>query len=935
MRQSTLNVKDALEYLDQVKIQFSESPDVYNRFLDIMKDFKSQAIDTPGVIDRVSELFRGHPGLIQGFNTFLPPGYRIDCSVDHLDNSFITVTTPTGTTTRQTNGSDHAPLPVMPPEALGPVVGSSVLHASAPAPPHLPPPSAPRVHEGPSPLVEHPISMRAGLPVTPSELASEHRYAPPPMRGPYPPPPPPQGMMAPGVHSVPDPSRDAAPDQRPPVEFNHAINYVNKIKQRFSHDPETYKKFLEILQTYQRESRAIQEVYSEVTLLFDQDADLLEEFKQFLPDTGAQPAGLFGALSGGAPDHPPSVVVEATKTKRRAPSASSFPPPATGTSTKRAKHKHKPAEGESVPQVDTQLVPAGPVPVPSVPSPEVAPTMEVLSETDFFQRLKEHLGDADTYYDFLKLLTLFAEDTIDLRMLVDRAALFLGDNGDLMTIFKALTGYADLKPSFWDAPEPVIENVPAAEAARPDLLVTDSLSGQVEAATDRVLSTAGGDEAAIESLRHVEAERENIIEAEEGVHQNGENSSYRRLPSREVNAACSGRDETCWEVLNDEWVAHPVRASRGEQLPPRNKTVYERAITSTEEERHEFDYYIEATLRTIALLEPLAQSNLHMTPAQRESWRLRPGLGGNSKTVYQSVLKKVYGPELGPVLIDALHESPGLTIPLVLHRLRQKDDEWKRAQREWNKVWREVDARAAPRARDVQLTSFRAAERKSLSSRALIEDLAKRKTRQAHERMWLDPTLPRPRGDVQLVATVDDVAVLADTVKLTLVYIDRAADLSARQSEQIEHFLRTFLPHLLLISTDEWDEVMETPGLDEESQTETSADEEERPVVRRGRKGGSQADLRKALLKKTHVDQLQVELAGAAPEEAADAAAAAESPVSDTPAHEEVVDEEPQEDESNRYHVDTSAAEDPMRPGAQLCFADTNIYYVVRLVQVR
>lgn len=37
-----LNVSDALTYLDDVKSQFSERPDVYNRFLDIMKDFKSQ-----------------------------------------------------------------------------------------------------------------------------------------------------------------------------------------------------------------------------------------------------------------------------------------------------------------------------------------------------------------------------------------------------------------------------------------------------------------------------------------------------------------------------------------------------------------------------------------------------------------------------------------------------------------------------------------------------------------------------------------------------------------------------------------------------------------------------------------------------------------------------------------------------------------------------
>ncbi|KAI0126896.1 hypothetical protein BJ170DRAFT_422773 [Xylariales sp. AK1849] len=35
-------LNDALSYLDQVKVQFADQPDVYNRFLDIMKDFKSQ-----------------------------------------------------------------------------------------------------------------------------------------------------------------------------------------------------------------------------------------------------------------------------------------------------------------------------------------------------------------------------------------------------------------------------------------------------------------------------------------------------------------------------------------------------------------------------------------------------------------------------------------------------------------------------------------------------------------------------------------------------------------------------------------------------------------------------------------------------------------------------------------------------------------------------
>lgn len=37
-----LRVEDALAYLDQVKQKFSDKPQVYNKFLDIMKDFKAQ-----------------------------------------------------------------------------------------------------------------------------------------------------------------------------------------------------------------------------------------------------------------------------------------------------------------------------------------------------------------------------------------------------------------------------------------------------------------------------------------------------------------------------------------------------------------------------------------------------------------------------------------------------------------------------------------------------------------------------------------------------------------------------------------------------------------------------------------------------------------------------------------------------------------------------
>lgn len=73
------------------------------------------SIDTPGVIKRVSQLFDGHPILIQGFNTFLPVGYLIECTIggDGMHVGRIIVTTPTGTMMRADDSrswtmTDHA-----------------------------------------------------------------------------------------------------------------------------------------------------------------------------------------------------------------------------------------------------------------------------------------------------------------------------------------------------------------------------------------------------------------------------------------------------------------------------------------------------------------------------------------------------------------------------------------------------------------------------------------------------------------------------------------------------------------------------------------------------------------------------------------------------------------------------------------------------------
>lgn len=85
---------------------------------------------------------------------------------------------------------------------------------------------------------------------------------------------------------TPQPPHPVVPNasQRKQPEFDHARNYVKKIKMRFANQPHIYKAFLEILHTYHKEQHTIKDVYEQVANLFQSHADLLEEFAQFLPD---------------------------------------------------------------------------------------------------------------------------------------------------------------------------------------------------------------------------------------------------------------------------------------------------------------------------------------------------------------------------------------------------------------------------------------------------------------------------------------------------------------------------------------------------------------------------------------------------------------------------------------------------------------------------
>ncbi|KHJ43994.1 histone deacetylase interacting [Trichuris suis] len=89
-----LPTPDAMGYLEQVKMQFASKQQIYNEFLEAMKSFKDQRLDLLGVVKRIGALFLGFSHLINGFNTFMPHGYRLDVSNDRAER--IVVYSPSG-----------------------------------------------------------------------------------------------------------------------------------------------------------------------------------------------------------------------------------------------------------------------------------------------------------------------------------------------------------------------------------------------------------------------------------------------------------------------------------------------------------------------------------------------------------------------------------------------------------------------------------------------------------------------------------------------------------------------------------------------------------------------------------------------------------------------------------------------------------------------
>lgn len=619
-------------------------------------------------------------------------------------------------------------------------------------------------------------------------------------------PPHPQGYYGPGPmasyaqptrHEQPKANVAVAPPSATPVggeqkkaspQFNKAFGYVKKIKTRFSNDPETYKAFLAALHSYHKEQMSIHEVYDQVSLLFRDNPDLLAEFMQFLPEQDAS-----------------AIITKSSK--HMEPSGG----PALGRfgdielKSKRAAAVNVSKAVKRARQATAMLS--------SYPSTAgYVATHRSPEENEFFDKVKAYLGSKSVYAEFLKCLNLFSQDILKLDDLLRLVNGFIGGNEELYGWFKRYIGLKETTTQAAVAP-----GEPSSSAA----------------AQNNWKGTAAGITSEIPELNLNACKRI---------------GSYRVYPKTHKLVKASGRTALCEEVLNDAMLSCPTFTSEDSTFVGSKKNQYEEALFKCEDERFELDLLIEYNLAAIAVFDPIVKRLDTMSPEDKASLQFGNNLGGTSEIIYRKAIRKIYG-DKSEEIIGGLKRNPAVAMPIVLTRLKQKDEEWRRLQRDWNKVWREVHLKNYYKALDHQGIEFKAADKRNFALRTLISEMEgihqEHSKQRERERLVGGPaaatsTIPLMGGSTAPTAgptanhlefTIRDTdRLLEDLVRLVKVYLRSTSGggLTSADRKAVLEFFSTFVPEFFAWKRSQpTDSLVPSKNKDEEQQPKDEGSEDD------------------------------------------------------------------------------------------------------------
>lgn len=154
-----------------------------------------------------------------------------------------------------------------------------------------------------------------------------------------------------------------------------------------------------------------------------------------------------------------------------------------------------------------------------------------------------------------------------------------------------------------------------------------------------------------------------------------------------------------------------------------------------------------------------------------------------------------------------------MAVPLVLKRLKAKEEEWRESQRQFNKIWRDQNEKYYLKSLDHQGITFKQNDLKAMRSKSLIneiETIYDERQEQAAEGNG-------DAGGPHLVYTYQDKSILDDAAGLIVHHMKRQTSIHKEDKARIKFLLHCFLPDLFFAPrgelSDDEDSVKELNGL--------------------------------------------------------------------------------------------------------------------------
>ncbi|XP_054712932.1 paired amphipathic helix protein Sin3a-like [Uloborus diversus] len=381
---------------------------------------------------------------------------------------------------------------------------------------------------------------------------------------------------------------------------------------------------------------------------------------------------------------------------------------------------------------------------------EAAGTWDSIKEILNFFKVRKAFKSQEIYENFLRCLVIYNQELISRQDLVLLVSPFLSKYSDLYKWFKDFLGYKENNNTNNNTSVDIV----------PKKIETQERERVGDFATEIDYSSC---------VKY--------------------GASYRAVPRNYVQPKCSGRTALCHEVLNDTWVSFPSWSEDSTFVSSR-KTQFEEYIYRCEDERFEFDVVLETNLSTIRILEAEMAKINRMSPEEKARYRLDDTLGGSSSVIQQRAIKRIYGDKAGDI-IEGLKKNPVSAVPLVLRRLKAKEEEWRKAQKSFNKIWREQNEKYYLKSLDHQGINFKQNDVKFLRCKSILNEI---ETIYEERHEQVDDGVTDVATGPHLVLQYKSKNVFKDAANLVIHHVKRQTGTQKEDKQKIKHLMRQFFP---------------------------------------------------------------------------------------------------------------------------------------------